>query len=171
MKKRALLIVMVAAVMLLTTAVAAFAKKPPEAPKPTTTTTTETPPEFWTCEARIDNGDGAIWSPGVWNGSAYVADIASCTDILPEHLGEPSWTVAWNGITQKGTVRGLKLVFEEEVHSNVFAEQIFTTETGFWCPTLPSGIDNLVFVAMPHNGDKWVSFEVTVVPGRQEPCG
>jgi len=183
MKKRALLIV---AVMLLITAVASVAgavpsdpcakdinhplcTDPPPDPSTTTTTTTEAPPEFWTCQARVDNG--AVWDLGEWNGAAYVAGLASCTDILSQHLDETDWTVRWNGATQRGTVKGLKLVLEEEVHNNVFAEQVFTTEAGFWCPTLAGNVDNLVFVAMSHNGDKWISFEVTVIPGHQGPCG
>jgi len=169
MRKRALLITLVAVVMLVSSAVAASAVKPDKPPKPPKpTTTTEAPPEFWTCQARIDNG--AIWNLGEWNGTAYVADIASCTDVLSEHLGEANWTVVWTGVTQKGTVKGLKFVFEEQVHDNVFAEQIYTTQSDVWCPTLSGEVENLVFVAMPHSGDKWTSFEVTVIPGHQNVC-
>ena len=163
MKNRARLITLGAVVMLLSSAVAASAVKPPKPPKPTTTT--EAPPEFWTCQARIDNG--AIWNPGGWDGTAYVAGITSCTDILDEHLEWRDWTVEWNGIAPKG-VKGLKLVFEEEVHGTVFAEQVLTTEGGFWCPTLVGDVRNLVFLAMRHNADRWVEFEVTVIPGHDE---
>lgn len=167
MKKRALLIAVVAAVMLLTTAVAASGK--PEKPKlPKPTTTTQVPPDFWTCQARIDNG--AVWNLGEWDGTAYVADITSCTDILLEHLDETNWTVAWDGAIQKGTVKGLKLVFEEEVHGNVFAEEVFNSESGSWCPILAGEIENIVFLAMHHNADRWTSFEVTVIPGHQDVC-
>lgn len=178
MKKRVLLIV---AVMLLTTAVTSVAGAAPPScddnpnnpncipttPTPTssttTTTTTQAPPDFWTCQARVDNG--AMWNLGEWNGTAYVAGISSCTDILAEHLGVNDWTVEWTGISAKGTVKGLEFVFEEEVHNNVFAEQEFTRESGSWCPSFDEDVDNLVFVAMRHNADRWTSFEVTVTPG------
>ena len=165
MKKRALLITLVAVVMLLSSAVAASAVKPPKPPNPTTTT--EAPPEFWTCQARIDNG--AIWNLGEWDGIAYVAGITSCTDILTEHLGVSDWTVEWDGVAPKG-VKGLKFVFEEEVHGNVFAEEVFTAESGIWCPHLVGEIENMVFLAMHHNADRWTSFEVTVTPGHQDGC-
>lgn len=168
MRKRALLVTLVAVVMLLSSAVAASAVKPDKPPKPPKpTTTTEAPPEFWTCQARIDNG--AIWNPGEWDGTAYVADMSSCTDILTEHLGVVDWTVEWNGIAAKG-VKGLRFVFEEEIHDNVFAEQVFTTKSGVWCPTLVGEIENIVFLAMRHNADQWTSFEVTVIPGHQDGC-
>jgi hypothetical protein len=168
MRKRALLITLIAGVMLLSSAVAASAvrpDKPPKPPKPTTTT--EAPAEFWTCQARIDNG--AIWNLGGWDGTAYVAGMTSCTDILTEHLRVVDWTVVWDGIASKG-VKGLKLVFEEEINDNVFAEQVFTTESGVWCPTLAGEIENMVFLAMHHNADRWTSFEVTVIPGHQDVC-
>lgn len=60
--------------------------------------------------------------------------------------------------------KGLKFVFEEEVHGNVFAEEGFNTESGFWCPTLIGDPENLVFLAMQSSGDKWTWFEVTVTP-------
>lgn len=163
MRRRALLITFVAVAMLLTTAVAAFAGKPDKPPKPTTTT--QAPPEFWTCRARIDNG--AIgWVLGSWDGSFYTAGLPSCIDFRPEHLTVTDWTVAWSGTTQRGTVKGLKFVFEEEVHDNVFAELIVSTTSGGACVSLPPAeIGNLVFVAMPHSGDKWTSFEVSVAPG------
>lgn len=160
MKKRAILITLVAVVMLLSSAVAASAVKPPKPPK--STTTTEAPPEFWTCQERIDNG--AIWNLGEWDVTAYVADMTSCTDILDEHLGVADWTVDWDGIASRG-VKGLKLMFEEEVHGTVFAEKVFATESGVWCPTLVGDVQNLVFLAMRHNADQWDSFEVTVTPG------
>lgn len=169
MKSRMILTTLVAAAMVLTTAVAASAGKPAKPPKPTTTT--QAPPEFWTCQARIDNG-AAGWVLGSWDGTAYTAGLPSCIDIVSEHLTVTDWTVEWAGETQKGTVKGLKLVFEEQVHDSVFAEQITAEPSGIWCPSLVSetGIENMVFVAMPHSGDKWTSFEVSVVPGHQAAC-
>ena len=179
MKQRALLI---AAVMLLITAVASVAAavppscddnpdhprctEPTEPPPTSSTTTTETPPDFfWTCQARIDNG--AIWNLGEWNGTAYVAGLTSCTDILAEHLVVEDWTVEWSGnnTNANGRIKGLTFVFEEEVNNNVFAEHESTSESDFWCPTLPGGVENMVFLAMQSSGDKWEWFEVTVTPG------
>lgn len=169
MRSRALLVTLVSVVMLLTTAVAASAGKPVKPPKPTTTT--QAPPDFWTCQARYDNG-ATGWTLGSWDGSAYISGLPSCIDIVPEHFDVTDWTVVWNGTTEKGTVKDLKLVFEEQVHDNVFAEQVFSEPSGFWCPSLvtETNIENMVFVAMPHSADKWLSFEVTVTPGHQGAC-
>ena len=67
------------------------------------------------------------------------------------------------GSTVKGTVRGLKLVFEKEVHGTVYTETVVTSETGSWEASWDATeIDNLVFVAMAHRADKWVG-RVTLV--------
>jgi hypothetical protein len=78
-------------------------------------------------------------------------------DILSDHLDTTQWRVEWSGSTVKGTVKGLKLVFEEEVHGTVYVETVVTSETGVWEASWDATeINSLVFVAMSHQGDKWV---------------
>ena len=169
MNRRRWLPIVVVVGLMLTMAPAALAGKPPKPPKPTTTTTTTTP-EFWTCEARIANG-AVGWVLPSEDDPYAVTGIAPCIDILAEHRAIEDWTVSWEGATRRGTVKGLKLVFEREVHTSVYAETVVYEQTGVWCPSLGAEPrDNLVFVALPHNGDKWEWFEVTLTPGHSEAC-
>jgi len=145
----------------------AFAAKggipgPPGTTQPITTTT---PPEYWTCQARVDNG-ATGWVLGSWDetvGAYTVPNVPACIDILTGDLDTTAWRVEWKGSTVKGTVKGVKLVFEAEVHGTVYAETVVTSEIGTWETGTSWGaswpateIGNLVFVAMPHSGDRWV---------------
>jgi hypothetical protein len=137
--------------------------------KPTTTTTVVAPttvPGYWTCQARIDNG--AVWPLGTYDGGANVytgEGPALCVDIMAEHRDVTDWLVEWLGTVTKDTVKGLKLVFEEEVHGIVYAETVKYEPSGRWVASLPdTPVGNLVFVAMPHQGDKWdgpMTFTIT----------
>ena len=156
MRSRSVLVLVLVMVMAAAMATVASAAKPIKPPKPTTTTVSE--PEYWTCEARIDNG--AMWPIGTYADGAYHGDtVPVCIDIDEKHRDVENWIVEWRGTTAKGSVKGLKLVFEEEVHDTVFAEIVATTESGSWNAVLDLGggsAGNLVFVTMPHNGDRWV---------------
>ena len=168
----ALVIMMVAAL-----ATAALAEKPDcefdpshASCKPTTTTTTAvtttTVPDYSTCQKLI--GNGAVWPLGTYDGAnVYTGEgPALCVDIMAEHRDITEWTVEWMGTTAKGTVKGLKLVFEEEVHGTVYAETVVYEPSGSWDASLPDvPVGNLVFVAMPHNADKWIgSMTFTITP-------
>lgn len=168
MKYRSLLVLLFAIVIAATVATGALAGRPTcdedptppwcdQTPSTTTSMTVPSAPSYWTCEARNDNG--AMWPTGTYADGAYHGDtVPVCIDIREEHRDVDSWTVEWTGTTRNGTVKGLKFVFEEEVHSNVYAETVFKSESGRWDATLDFGdvpAGNLVFVAMPHSGDKW----------------
>jgi hypothetical protein len=160
MRYRSLLIALVTFVMVATLATVALAGKPEHPGKPTTTTTAAvtatTVPGYWTCQARIDNG--AVWPLGTYDGAnVYTGEgPALCVDIMAEHRDITEWTIEWMGTTAKGTVKGLKLVFEEEVHGTVYAETVKYEPSGRWDASLPDvPVGNLVFVVMPHQGDKW----------------
>jgi len=182
MGHRSLLITLLALAMVAALATAALAGKPENPGKPTTTTTTAvtitTVPGYWTCQARVDNG-AVAWEPlGTYDETTgfYTGDgPVLCVDIIEKHRDVTDWTVEWSGTTAKGTVKGLKLVFEEEVHGTVYDEAVFQSESG----TTESGtawnaswstadVQNLVFVAMPHSGDKWIgpmTFTITPLSG------
>lgn len=164
--KRILILVVVVGLLVALPATA-MAGKPDKPGKPTTTTTTA--PDYWTCQARFDNG-GVGWVLGAWDNTAGVylgSDVPSCIDILSDHRDLTHWKVEWSGSTTNGTVKGLKLVFEAQVHGTVFAETVVTSESGRWMASwTTTGIENLVFVAMPHQGDKWTGpVTFTLTPG------
>ena len=142
-------------------------------------------PEIWTCEARVDpEVGGAVWILGHWDESlsAYVSDdtvnndvdLPLCIDIGPAHRGVTNWTVSWEGDAERDP-KGLKFVFEEEVHGSVYAETEWTSKDGI-VTSNTTGVDmvlnfagdddvrHLVFVAMPRQGDKWTSISFTVTP-------
>lgn len=166
MRSRSVLVLVLVVVMAAAMATVASAAKPIKPPKPTTTTVPE--PEYWTCEARNDNG--AMWPIGTYADDAYHGDtVPVCIDINEKHRDVESWIVEWTGTTAKETVKGLKFVFEEEVHENVFAEIVVTEpiSSSPWVATLDfsdGSAGNLVFVAMPHGGDKWTEFSIKVTP-------
>lgn len=164
------LLAIVTVAALATTALAAKPEGPVKPPKPTTTTTTvattTTVPGYWTCQARVDNG--AIWPLGVYDSDRGVyrgEELPLCVDVIAGHLDVTEWTVVWAGTTAKDTIKGLKLVFEEEVHGIVFAETVADSPTGTWTASWSDPVQNLVFVAMPHQGDKWIGpVEFTITP-------
>lgn len=164
--KRILLLLVVVGLLVVFSGTAFAAKGgipgPPGTTQPTTTTT---PSEYWTCQARVDNGATA-WILGGWEeaSGAYLGpDTPTCIDILSDHRDITQWEVKWSGSTVKGTVKGLKLVFEEEVHGAVYAETVVTSETGSWEASWDAmEINNLVFVAMAHRADRWLG-PVTIV--------
>jgi hypothetical protein len=170
MRYRSLWITLLTLMMVAALATAALAAKP-ESPPGRTTTTSTTAPDYWTCLAR--NANGAIWPlgtdvEGVEGEDDYYTGEgpALCIDIVTKHLDVTSWLVEWSGTTAKGTVRGLKLVFEEEVHGTVYDETVVYLESDSWDASWSENIDvqNLVFVAMPHSGDKWdepMTFRIT----------
>lgn len=174
MRHRSVLVLVLAIVMAAAMVNVASAAKPtceedPTRPWCEPTTTTVPAPEYWTCQARVDNG--AVWPIGTYDEAThtYSGDaLPLCIDILEADRNVADWTVEWSGTTSRGTVKGLKLVFEEEVHATVFAEGVMTTESGNWPATLDFGVEapgNMVFVAMPHSGDKWGDeFLITVRP-------
>lgn len=168
MRYRSLVVLLLAIVMAATVATGALAGRPTcdedltrpwcdQTPSTTTSTTVPSDPSYWTCEARNDNG--AMWPTGTYDDGAYHGDtVPVCIDIREEHRGIDSWTVTWSGQTARGSVKGLKFVFEEEVHANVFAETVVNTLSGTRNVVLDFGDSipgNMVFVAMPHSGDKW----------------
>lgn len=165
------LLAIVTVAALATTALAAKPEGPVKPPKPTTTTTTvattTTVPGYWTCQARVDN-NGAIWPLGVYDSDRGVyrgEELPLCVDVIAGHLDVTEWTVVWAGTTAKDTIKGLKLVFEEEVHGIVFAETVADSPTGTWTASWSDPVQNLVFVAMPHQGDKWIGpVEFTITP-------
>jgi len=138
-------------------------KKPP----PTTTTTTTVAPTFWTCEARVANG--AVWVLGQYDkdtGKYTVSGLPACIDLLPDDAGARYWQVDWSGtVKPRPGMRGLKLVFEAQVHGTVYAETVATSTNGTWTPFVdaPDGTP-FVFVAMPHSGDNWTSLQITLTP-------
>ena len=159
MPRKGLFILGLAIAILMSLATTA-AGMPSKHPKPTTTTTTA--PEYWSCQARVDNGASG-WVLPETDDPYTVSGLAACIDILESDLDVHDWTVVWEGSAPR--IHGLKLVFEEEVHGTVYAEGVFTTETGSWCPTFADTVpSSLVFIAMPHNGDKWTEFEITITP-------
>lgn len=175
MRRRAALVTILALVMAAAMVTAVSAGKPTCEDDPTRPwCDTEPPaaePEYWTCEARNDNG--AMWQIGTYDSvdGVYQGDsFPVCIDILEAHRNVENWTVTWSGTTTKGTTKGFKLVFEEEVHANVFAETVVTSVTSGtepWDAVLDFGGEpagNMVFVAMPHSGDRWTSFSITVTP-------
>jgi hypothetical protein len=156
-------------------ATAALAAKPDcnrkDCPPPDTTTTTMDPgdPALWTCRARIDNG-ATGWELGAWDETlgAYTGNLPLCVDMEAGHRRVTAWVVTWDGATVKGTetIKGLLLRFEEEVHATTYAEAEVTTVSGTWQATLTPATPprSLVFVAMPHSGDKWDWSSITVTP-------
>jgi hypothetical protein len=172
MRYRSLLVTLLTLMMVAALASVALAGKPEHTGKPTTTTPTAvtptTVPGYWTCQARNDNG--AVWPLGTYDQHAdiYTGEgPALCVDIVTEHLDVTSWLVEWSGTTAKGTVKGLKLVFEEEVHGTVYDETVVYVESDDWRASWSQDVDvqNLVFVAMPHSGDKWdESMTFTITP-------
>ncbi len=141
----------------------------------------------WTCAARVDNG-ATGWVMGEWvdgdgdpiaiqldgNGpvpASYRTDNASgaipaCIDIHPDHFSVAEWTVEWDadeaviGHKRHG---GLKMLFEREVHSDVYAGTIARDSAGEWNAVIDLSdfgtsyeVDNLVFVAMPGHRDTWL---------------
>jgi hypothetical protein len=178
MRYRSLLITLLTLMMVAALATAALAAKPESPPGRTTTTTptavtTTTLPGYWTCLARVGvDNDGAVWPLGEYDETAGVytgQGPALCVDILAAHRDITSWNVRWDGTTPKETTKGLKLVFEEEVHGTVFAETVVYDPAGMWPASLSDvPVGNLVFVAMPHQGDKWTNpptFTITPLLG------
>ena len=171
MRKSAAIVVVAVAVVTALSASAAFAAKggvpgPPGTGDPAVTTTTAEP-TLWTCEARNENG--AVWVLGEWDGTSYSAGgPGTCIDIdRPGHTDAHRWLVTWSGETAKGTdtVKGLLLRFETGVHGTIWAEEVFTTTGGTWPTAVIDPPDEaFVFVAMPHSGDRWTAFQVTVPP-------
>ena len=170
MRYKSLFITILAIAMVAALAATALAGKPVNPGKPTTTTTTA--PDYWTCQARVDNG-AVAWEPlgtydettGVYTGEGPVL----CVDIIEDDRNVTDWTVMWEfGVTAKDTVKGLNLVFEEEVHGTVYSKEVFHSGSGTWDVVLSNtDAQNLVFVAMPHNGDKWIeSMTFTITPLR-----
>jgi hypothetical protein len=133
-------------------ALAARGGNPGKPPKPPTTTTTEVPAGSLSCAERIANG--AIWTPGSWNGTNdYEVDgFTSCIDLTePGHAISREWTVTWtSGEAQK--VKDFKLVFEYGIHGTEWATGFFSSGEGSWTTTIFSnGLEPLVFVAKtPH---------------------
>jgi len=170
MRKSAAIVVVAVAVVTAVSASAAFAAKggvpgPPDTSDGSTTTVVE--PTLWTCEARNENG--AVWVLGEWDETSYSAGgPGTCIDIdQPGHTDAHRWLVTWSGETAKSadTVKGLLLRFETEVHGTVWAEEVFTTTGGSWATAVIDPPDDaFVFVAMPHSGDRWTAFQVTVTP-------
>jgi hypothetical protein len=170
MRHRSLLTTLLTLMMVAALATAALAAKPENPPgKPTVTTTTV--PDYWTCQARNDNG--SVWPLGNHVEGAgelgfYTGDgPLVCVDIMEAHRDITEWTVEWAGSTAKGTVKGLKLAFEEEVHGTVYDETVVYVESDDWHASWSQDIDvqNLVFVAMPHSGDKWIEpMTFTITP-------
>ena len=178
MRWKALLVLAMALVMAAAMAAVASAGRPTCAEDPTRPWCDDEPPVtpptvpediIWTCEARNDNG--AMWPTGTYTDGAYHGDtVPVCIDILEEHRNVEDWIVEWFGVTAKGTVKGLKFVFEEEVHDNVYVETVVTSMTSGdepWLAALGFGgttPGNLVFVSMPHSGDEWETFSITITP-------
>jgi hypothetical protein len=131
------------------------------------------PPDdtVWTCQARVENG-ATGWNLGSWDETTgdYTADaLAACIDLLAEHTGPRTWTVTWEGTIARDP-RGLKMVFETEVHGTVHYEEIGAGRSGaFTTDVLDPAEEGFVFVAMPNHKDRWETFTVTVTPG--EPVG
>jgi hypothetical protein len=171
MRRSTAFVVIAVAAMTTVTTSAAFAAKggvpgPPDPGDPGVTTTT-VESALWTCEAR--NEAGATWVLGEWDGVSYAAGgPGTCIDIdEPGHTAAHRWLVTWSGETAKGTdtVKGLLLRYETEVHGTVWAEEVFTTTGGSWSTAVIDPPDEaFVFVAMPHSGDRWTAFQVTVTP-------
>jgi len=150
MKRKSLFITLFAIATVVLLAASALAAKPTNPGKPTTTTTTAPTSDYWTCQARVDNG--AVWPLGIYDGAGFYTGDGPvlCVDIITDHLEVTSWLVEWSGTTAKGTVKGLKLVFEEEVHGTVYDEAVFQVESSGSEPWKASwstpDVQNLVFV-------------------------
>jgi len=171
MKRKSLFIALFAVATVVLLAATALAAKPTNPGKPTPTTTTTvvtstTVPGYWTCQARIDNG--AVWPLGDYDDELeiYTGDgPLLCVDVIADHRDVTDWSVEWFGTATKDTVKGLKLVFEEEVHGTVFDEIVVHDTTETWKASWSDPVQNLVFVAMPHSGDKWIgSMTFTITP-------
>jgi len=172
MRYRSFLITLLTLVMVAALATVALAEKPESPPgKPTVTTPTE--PDYWTCGARVDNCD--VCPLGTYDGGTgtYVTNDGPllCVDIMEDHLDITAWTVTWSGTTARGPVKGLKFVFEEEVHGTIYAETVVYLESSLesepWTASWSSStvVESLVFVAMPHSGDKWIGPMIfTIMP-------
>jgi hypothetical protein len=180
MRRRAgIMIVAVVAGLLAVSATAMAAKGDAKKPPPATTTTTTIAPTLWTCEARVANG--AVWVLGTYDeldGSYTVNGLPACIDLLPADAGSRSWLVEWSGtVKPRPGMRGLKLVFEAEVHVPAGQEYAVleveplevepNSPSGAWTPSplVDAPADTpFVFVAMPYRGDKWTSIQITLTP-------
>jgi len=155
-------------------------------PAPTTTTTQPTQPR--TCLTL-----GTAWHlgeyyedpPGVGHyrvpmtgGGDYA--FPACVDLLPQYAGERWWLIEWGGTLSKpmsSPHSGLRVVFEAEVHSGTYLDEVVTAgdpkslvvEESV-CVRVPEAPypappeEAFVFVAMPWSGDKWISSSVTLTP-------
>jgi len=170
--KRLLILVVALALPLAAVATANAAKpdcdvEPHPSCKDSPTPPTTTVPTVWTCQARIDNG--ASWILGSWSaadGSYTVSGVPACIDLRSEHAGDRQWAVTWEGELKRGTVTGLMLLFETEVHGTHYDETVVYTESGDpWLAEVnaPDG-EAFVFVAMAQHRDKWESITFTVTP-------
>lgn len=169
-----IMIVAVVAGLLAVSATAMAAKDDAKKKPPTTTTTTTIAPTLWTCEARVANG--AVWVLGTYDeeGGFYtVSGLPACIDLRPEDAGAKYWQVEWSGtVKPRPGMRGLKLVFEGEVHVPAGQEYAVlevgpNSAIGTWTPSpyvnAPANTP-FVFVAMPYSGDKWTSIQITLTP-------
>jgi len=164
-----ILIVLAVLVVLAVSATALAApggsKKPPTTTT-TSATTTTTQPILRTCQTI-----GTAWILGRHNeaqGNYTVGGLPACIDLRPEHTGTRAWQVDWTGTVKTPPgMRGLRLVFESEVHDleNAYLDTVVydtsgTLETLIAAPEATP----FVFVAMPHSGDKWTSIEIVLTP-------
>jgi hypothetical protein len=150
-------------------AFALVAAGPAAEAKPPATTTTTTSPTLWTCAAR--NANGAKWILGHYddvNGYYTVSGLPACIDLKPEHAGTRTWTVTWNGAVRTPPTRGLRLVFEPEVHDfeNAYLDTVVYGTSGALTPLIAAPeATPFVLVAMPYTGDRWTSINITLTPG------
>ena len=166
-------------VILITTAVVigmimAFASAAVAKGKPPTTTTSTTMASVAapSCFERYHTFGATGWNLGSHEPGTdtYSATVPACIDITePNHLGATQWKVSIEG--EASRFKGLKLVFEQGVHGTVFAETVITPDdatvdqdTGHlllegvkWIVTVEPTGEPVSFVAMPRNGDKWLT--------------
>lgn len=167
-------------------------------PSSSTTTTQPTEPIVWTCQARVENGATA-WHLGEYyedsDGGHYRVPMMgggddawpACIDLKSQHAGTRFWLIEWGGTLKKPMANpqsGLRVVFEAEVHSGTYLDQVLRagdTQSLMvqesLCVRVPADTEPptappdqaFVFVAMPWSGDKWTSSWVTLTPLTPDP--
>jgi hypothetical protein len=124
--------------------------------------------ESQTCEELVANG--ASWVLGQRVGDHYAAfGVPACIDLDHGDRAAQYWEVRWVGDTRKGTVKGLGLAFKRGLPGEWYADTVATSESGVWDPwPLVDPEDGpFIFVAMPHQGDKWDTITLVVTPRGQ----